>query len=532
MSLPEETKAPAFEPVVQQELPPYASIEAVRGQKWSPLALGLTSLVCDPLMIPTIMAIVRAQSELREVARREREGHLGAEHARVRTGAIWGMALASGRIVLLLMFCLVSGLAAAISGATDPPGLEDERPATYSTFGGADELSEIRARLWSADGAVRTQAARDLLAHDFVGDEEAEVQELLEHAYGDFPSTPNGGSHVPSAIVRAFAHSDLELPSEHVPRLRSLYPDLDPAGRAAVLQLLADGDEASLQVFYSLVREETTSHPDLRLPLETLSYYDPEEIEPLLALPSTSVFATDVMRVVGARCITDGSEGPPRAVQPVLARARTRWQALRRELASAPPQPGLAGLLSPERRRKAEEAVAALEALACTADYATFREAMESADPRVALAGATQLHELEDDAPIPSAVIQRLAGEPLVLSSLFELFREDPNIRVVWSAEALMRSHLVRHFADEERFAVTEIVPRTPSVYGIRGIRESGEHEAATVIVENGVIEDDASSFYADDIRVEIVWGEYDAARVETLLERLAWHRDESEGAE
>ena len=88
-----------------------------RGGRWSPLQLGLMSLICDIFMIPTVLAISRGLADLREVVRREREGYWDPEHPEVRTSAVWGALLGAARPLLVVFLILVVTLGVALEPA-------------------------------------------------------------------------------------------------------------------------------------------------------------------------------------------------------------------------------------------------------------------------------------------------------------------------------------------------------------------------------------------------------------------------------
>ncbi len=94
----------------------FPSIEAARDKKWSPLQLGLLSLVCDVMLIPSVLAIARAVSELRAVSRHEAAGVWRPEHERARTGAVFGILAGAARPALLGLV-MVAALTSPRAGA-------------------------------------------------------------------------------------------------------------------------------------------------------------------------------------------------------------------------------------------------------------------------------------------------------------------------------------------------------------------------------------------------------------------------------
>ncbi|MCA9608517.1 MAG: hypothetical protein KC619_23090 [Myxococcales bacterium] len=127
----------------------HPSIEGMRGKKWSPLQLGLFSIVCDVMLIPSIMAITRGLGELREVGKREAAGVWRPEHERVRTGAVFGLLAGAARpAVLALIF-----VAAFASPRAQP----------RAPFGFADELEDIHEALEHGDETDQELAAVHLM---------------------------------------------------------------------------------------------------------------------------------------------------------------------------------------------------------------------------------------------------------------------------------------------------------------------------------------------------------------------------------
>ncbi len=152
----------------------YPPISA-RGGKYSPLALGAISLVCDPLLIPSILAMRRGVSELREVARREREGHWGDDHRDVRTGAVWGIVLGGARPALVVFFAIAVMFLDAWTPEYSQPWRPPYRPGVRIT-------SDILA-----DDVARRRGLEEL-SHDSTALSGAERRRLLRFAIeGDAP---------------------------------------------------------------------------------------------------------------------------------------------------------------------------------------------------------------------------------------------------------------------------------------------------------------------------------------------------------
>lgn len=502
---------------------------------WSPLALGLMALVCNPFFIPTLMAITRGMRELGWVRRRQGAGYFSEEHARIRTGAVWGMALACshlGATAVLLLAALVSSLL----------GTGELPPVAGAQFG-ADELTELRERLRSEDEGARTMAMRHLLA---VGPslESAEVQALIEDAGAREPV-------LASVMLRAAASTRepiVGLSSGHVRGLDALYRRLDPPGRTAALELLAriaSEDRAdAFEVLLELARGERSTDARVRLPVDTLAAIGltwPQRVARLWTIDDGSPLAPDVMEVVGQYCqeVREHSEEEPDAAvyRPGLERAALRWQALRDPLRAPPEQPGLAGLLAPDRRRMADEAAAALAVLGCDAPdhLASAEEALESADPRVVLAGMRMLRT--HGRPVPGEVQLGLAEEPLTRAGLYAMLRQeldDEHAHVqlpgyVFTDAALAESRVVTHAARVERdFVAPEVrargrVPFRAEeafyVFELAGLRAAGE-EARFVGVSGPYSRSVGSGAWAGE-EVLLLAGEREQEAVRLAIEEV-----------
>lgn len=422
-----------------------------RGGKWSPLALGLFSVVCDPFLMSTVMAFSRGLAELREVARREASGYWSPEHARVRSGAVWGMVIASSRIVFVALAVATSLLMSALEAERAPPA--------HAPFG-TDELVEIRQRLASEDGAVRALAARHLMemAPTLIA---PEPSALLASAEQQYPPASGDAPHVPSAIVRACAEArDLPDGADDLARLRRLYPTFDPAGRSAALTLLArvawtHDDIFAWQELLELAASEREAVRGLHLPIDVLARVAEARPERFAGawehIDTGSPFSADLVTAAALYCERDDEgDRSPAAYAGGLARARERWPVLREALSAPPAEPGLAGLLSPQRARDAHEAASIVAVLGCDAvhpDLETAREAAQSSDPRVALAAVRVLEAAGE--PVSDATFQRLAREPLVRLDVYALlgYPSDPLVRGIpwdtWSEVSLAESRFI-----------------------------------------------------------------------------------------
>lgn len=117
--------------------------------KWSPLAVGALSLVCDPVLITTVIAVTRGAGRLRAAAKYEREVGYHPSLPGIRTDAIWGIVLGSLRVWVVLGIIAAVFLAALLLRPTTPGPL-----VTYP-----DERTEILNGLASDDRDERALAA-------------------------------------------------------------------------------------------------------------------------------------------------------------------------------------------------------------------------------------------------------------------------------------------------------------------------------------------------------------------------------------
>lgn len=282
----------------------YPPISA-RGGKYSPLALGAISLVCDPLLIPSILAMRRGVSELREVARREREGHWGDEHRDVRTGAVWGIVLGGARPALVVFFAIAVMFLDAWAPGHAEPWRPPYRPGVRIT-------SDILA-----DDVARRQRGLDALTYEGADLTGAQRHALLRFAIdGDAPRSQR-------TLV-----AERILATDHLRRLEPSalvgVADLDaPARSAAFVHLAAESasaerGEAARQTTVELMRRET--NPDA-FPVWA---YDQAEVgawalSALASLDPHHPLASQSLHVGAALC--DSGEASAETFAPIRGRA-------------------------------------------------------------------------------------------------------------------------------------------------------------------------------------------------------------------
>ncbi|MCB9613471.1 MAG: hypothetical protein H6721_33180 [Sandaracinus sp.] len=116
--------------------------------RWSALKVGTLALICDPLFLGTIFALIRGSSRI-ATARRYRRTH-GHHPALcdVRTEALWGLVLGSLRLWVLAAVLLGFGLAWML-------GLADDTRVDFPSEG-----EEIAALLASNEPGERAFGAR------------------------------------------------------------------------------------------------------------------------------------------------------------------------------------------------------------------------------------------------------------------------------------------------------------------------------------------------------------------------------------
>jgi hypothetical protein len=173
-----------------------------RDGKWSPLGVGLLSIVFDPMLIVSVVAVRRALSDLTRVRAHESLGHWSPAHARVRNHAVWGLVLGLGRPLFV-----VAMLVAVCAGAgTESPRYDGdlERPLPFRPTELDEILSQLASpdvidgdvavsHLWGipldADGALRVlEAVRGRVAHGLRASDMATIRR---------PATARGSSTPP-----------------------------------------------------------------------------------------------------------------------------------------------------------------------------------------------------------------------------------------------------------------------------------------------------------------------------------------------
>lgn len=386
-----------------EEFPPIGE----RGARWSPLALGALSLLCDPLLIPTVIAIKRGFEELGEVRRREQRGYCGAEHESIRTGAVFGILLAASRPLVFAALFFVTTLSALFAHG-EAPGLS-----------GPSEAEEILARLNGPDAEARALARRHL---DALGPhltrEEAERALRAAEALGD----GDGGDEARrtrTALVRAaIAAGPVEGPTGRVvtlERLRPLYPRLSREGREAVLAWVADREHpAAAELFLELVRREAAAAEPPALPRAALRRPSPlaaRAVPALFAFEPPHPYRRAAVGLAAALCRADADLSRLGSARGAL---QAEWEARRRALAGFSPPRAPWARLEPARTREARAAAEVLTALSCAPDrdvVEVLRAAMDHDDPRVAAAAAGGL--LRRGVEPSERRIRRLVRDPL-----------------------------------------------------------------------------------------------------------------------
>ncbi|HJL15778.1 MAG TPA: hypothetical protein RMH99_08985 [Sandaracinaceae bacterium LLY-WYZ-13_1] len=385
------------EPCREAQYPPIEE----RGGRWSPLTLGVFSLFCDPLLIPTILTIRRGTSELGRVRRREQAGYWHPEHASVRTGAVWGIFLAAVRPLAVLVILGTLFFHALLEPATPPP------------VAGPSELDEVIERLDRPDGETRALARSHLVA---LGPSlvSTDVDRVLDVAEGVAPGTD--AAETRTAAVRA-ALAAPPVPGLRPPltaeRLARVHPRLTTEGRAAVLGWLAD--RGDFETFVGLVADEAPAPADLppALPVDALRRH-PEHaaafLPALLDDTAPPAYRRTGLRLAASFCRTGRLDATPAGIVEGLF---DDWERGRRVLTTLPPADGWSRL-EPVRTLHARTAAEALTALSCVRRE-TVDDVLERAsrhdDPRVA--GAAVAGRLRRGATVPRATVRRLGADPL-----------------------------------------------------------------------------------------------------------------------
>lgn len=370
----------------------YPTFVARRGDRWSPLALGVLSLVCDVIFIPTILTIVRAIGELREVGRREAEGLWSDEHPTVRTGAVFGIVLAAVRPAVIVFAFAVAGLAAHMA------------PHDVSvSYDGGDELDEIFAMMQSDTESERALALRQFeeLAPLLPA---AATRRSIDRAAEGFELPPPEDARTRSAIVRAL------LPHGRAPvaRLHRVYLLLDSGGRGEVLRTtLHDSSVAGVDTMLDFLEREVDGTLAVEdRPIERLvelrehaAHYLPR----LLDLPSEHVGRSVGISVAETICARSEEPGTLTAVGSAIL---VDWASARADMAGVPSGDAPARLAALDRGRRA------LALLGCVEGRdvgVILAQAASSPEPELA-AAAVDAMQRRGDRVSPSAIRRAARG--------------------------------------------------------------------------------------------------------------------------
>lgn len=418
-----------------------------RRGKWSPLQLGLLSLLCDVLMIPTILAISRGLGDLRTVARRERDGYWDPEHPQARTGAVWGILLGAARPLLVVGFFLVAFLGVAL-GASEPT----VHTARYRD----SELDEILARVTSSDLDTRQTALRHVgaLAPSLTEEEAEVVVDRVEHLSAGHLSPAEQrevGGALAAASLRTL-HLSIE-PERRLERLGDASAKLDLRGRAAVVSAAARrGTPRALDVVVAVM-----TRPDPPpLPVEALGPHGPSGyrfLPPLLRLDIDSPVRRDALGLAARLCGHGMHRG---MLSPVRGQILVEWARARSRLDMAPRPSSFAERLSPDHLSRVRYAQDAAYALGCATDERSVELLVRSSErlevPEVELAAA--IVRSFHGAPLSRAEIRRFAADPFTRRPLYDhLARSFQQIRMPArhrSSAALAEADLVQWLAEQE----------------------------------------------------------------------------------
>lgn len=210
--------------------------------KWSPLAVGALSLVCDPMLITTVVALTRGVGRLGVAARYERDVGYHPSLPSIRTDAVWGIVLGSLRIWVVLALLAAFLLAALL--------MQPSVSGTLVSY--PDEHTEILSRLVSGDRDERALAARH----------------ALDAFDPDAPSTPRAADRpiFEDALTRAIQDGDSEAASNLASVLIAIgagadtvsafYRGAEPALRASLLSSAAHTPAVDDRVLSELLRLE------------------------------------------------------------------------------------------------------------------------------------------------------------------------------------------------------------------------------------------------------------------------------------
>lgn len=260
------------------------------GGKWSPLAVGGLSIVCDPLLITTIVAISRGFGRLSLAKRYEREHGYHPALPGIRANAMWGLVLGSLRLWVLAGVVLAVTLSVLLATETTPL-------TRYP-----DEATELRAALDDdgLDGLARRElAARHIaralqLGHGGRLCAELPIRERFAsevRAGREEIAAPLGAALVACTIGEttgdAFDNGAVADEGGHAVDedvLAAEYPTLPARVRAAML--LASTEGSSTTLFGTLLRLEADAPVDAEAfddILEALVSVNPELVSDELA---------------------------------------------------------------------------------------------------------------------------------------------------------------------------------------------------------------------------------------------------------
>lgn len=212
--------------------------------KWSPLAVGALSLVCDPMLITTVIAVSRGVGRLGAAARYEREVGYHPSMPSIRTDAVWGLVLGSLRI------WVVFGILAALLLTA----LFLLRPAPGVLVSYPDERTEILSGLASDDRDERALAARharETLELDSAASSAPNIadQQILITAFARAidDRDQDAALDLASVLISIGARAD---------DLSAFYRAGDPSVRSSLLVTAALGPSVDDTVFSDLLRVE------------------------------------------------------------------------------------------------------------------------------------------------------------------------------------------------------------------------------------------------------------------------------------
>lgn len=416
------------------ELDIYPSIQN-RGGRWSPLQLGLMSLICDIFMIPTVLAISRGFSELREVGRRERAGYWDDEHPAVRTSAVWGALLGAARPLLVVLLILVVTVGAAL----------EENPSEVEVSN-TDELGEVLERLESPNEHTRQTAIRHLGA---VPINAAGAQRLYDAL--DAPTALDGAEarEMRGAVVRAAIGAfDSEVdPDARLEQLAAHADSVDAEALRALVNVAAD--RACARSYAVLVELMRRPEPP-PLPLGRLIDHRSMAhlyLAPLLELDLDSPARRDAVHLAARVCgsVDAHTQGLLRADPSIERSLMVDWARARASLLELPEPEGLAGRLDPARTDAVDYATDALFGLRCARSDATdavLESASRSSSVRVAGAATAVRHE----GVLPRRALRTLLADPFTRRwGLDTVMRGvEPNApRRIWGTQARAHADLI-----------------------------------------------------------------------------------------